>query len=177
MIHFRSVFLMMLMILLADIAALLADAEKKSEPELKITEPKLDNSDVEWEGNFFGFFPRISRRATRFAKHISPEDKNWLLKNLKHKDRTAICHLLLIEYWGPPAAEGEIKHSLSAWYGLTAELQASGEIRYDEADREKLFKLWTKVLSDPKNRFKHGEGNLFLRDPFKRKKKQQLDDQ
>ncbi|MFI4851033.1 MAG: hypothetical protein ACIAZJ_18120 [Gimesia chilikensis] len=175
MIHFRSVFLTMLMILLVDNAALLADAEKKYEPQLKITEPRLDNSDVEWEGNFFGFFPRISWRAARFSKHISPEDKNWLLKNLKHKDRTAICHLLLIEYWGPPAAEGEIKHSLSAWYGLTAELQASGEIRYDEADREKLFKLWTKVLSDPKNRFKHGKG--FLLDPFKRKKKQEVDDQ
>lgn len=175
MIHFRSVFLTLLMILLVDNAAVVADAEKKSELELKITEPKLDNSDVEWEGNFFGFYPRISRRATRFAKHISPKDKNWLLKNLKHKDRTAICHLLLIEYWGPPAAEGEIKHSLSAWYGLTAELQASGEIHYDEADREKLFKLWTKVLSDPKNRFKHGKGVLL--DPFKRKKKKQMDDQ
>ena len=59
MIHFRSVFLtllmILLMILLVDNAAVVADAEKKSELELKITEPKLDNSDVEWKAISLGF--------------------------------------------------------------------------------------------------------------------------
>ncbi|QDU53079.1 hypothetical protein Pan110_54630 [Gimesia panareensis] len=162
-----------LIILLAGHSACQADAESKIETNLKITEPELDNSDVRWEGNFFGLMPHISRRATRFSKKISATEANWLLKNLKHKDRFAICHLMLLSYWGPPAAEGENEHSTSSWYGLRADLLASGEVQYQKVDREKLYKLWSKALSDSKNRFKYGEG-FVLDPPFKRTKNKRV---
>jgi hypothetical protein len=165
-----TISLILLSVLMADQSISLADADKKIQADLIIVEPKLDNSDVRWEGSFLGLLPRLSRRATKFSKHISAAEANWLLKNLKHKDRFAICHLMLLSYWGPPATEGEIEHSISSWYGLTAGLPASGEVRYQKSDREKLYRLWSKALSDPHNRFKYGKG-VVLDPPFKRKQK------
>ena len=145
---------------------------EKPKSELKPPEPALDNSDVRFEGNFFGMFPRISHRADRFANKLSATDVNWLLKILKHKDRFAICHVILLMHWGPPASEDKAKRSLSVWYGLTAEIPASGKVQYNLTERDKLHALWTQALADPKSQFKYGEA-VPIDPPFKRKQKQQ----
>ncbi|WP_417389837.1 hypothetical protein [Gimesia sp.] len=123
--------LISLLIVLISIASVIARGGGKPRSELKPPEPALDNSDVRFEGNFLGMFPRISRRADRFANKLSADDINWLLKNLKHKDRFAICHVILLMHWGPPASEDKAKRSLSVWYGLTAEIPASGKVQYN----------------------------------------------
>ena len=132
--------------------------------ETQVSEPALSNSDVVWEGNFFGVFPRISERADQFAKNISSEDEKWLLKNLLHEDRFAICHVILVSYWGWP--NNEVDQSLEVWCGLSIELQEAGIPKYKASERESLFHIWTKALADPKSKRKYG-GGLLLDTPFK----------
>ncbi|WP_417382542.1 hypothetical protein [Gimesia sp.] len=162
----------LLLILLISIITVIAQGGEKPTSELKPPEPALDNSDVRFEGNFFGMFPRISRRAEQFAKKLSADDINWLLKNLKHKDRFVLCHVILLMHWGPPASEDKAERSLSAWYGLTAEIPASGKVRYQLSERAKLHALWTQALADPKSKFKYGKAEP-LDPPFKRIKQKQ----
>ncbi|QDT90280.1 hypothetical protein [Gimesia algae] len=160
-----SIFLMIILIGTADTTARIGDGKT---PELKPPEPTLDNSDVRFEGNFFGLDLSISRRADQFAKKLSADDVNWLLKNLKHKDRFAICHVILLMHWGPPASEEKAERDLGDWYGLTVEI--SDKVRYQLSDRDKLHALWTKALSDPKSQFKYGKA-MPIDPPFKRKQK------
>ena len=162
-----------LLILLVSTTSLTARVGEK--PELKQPEPALDNSDVRFEGGFLGMFPRISRRADQFAKKLSADDIKWLVKNLKHKDRFALCHVIPLMHWGPPASEDKAERSLGAWYGLTVEIPATGNVRYQLSERDRLHALWTEALADPKSQFKYGKAEP-NDPPFKRKMKKKKQD-
>lgn len=144
--------------------------EKIELAQQKKTEPALDNSDVRWEGGFLGLLPRISERADQFEKQISSDDRKWLLNNVKHEDRFAICHVLLVLHWGPPSKD--IEHSLGVWYGLSAKSETSGKPQYKLTERKKLYDIWKKALANPKSKNKYGE-TATLDPPFKRKQKTQ----
>lgn len=121
---------------------------------LKRPEPALDNSDVRWHGGFLGLLPSISKPANKWIKKISPEDEKWLLKNLMHEDRFAICHVALVLYWGPPFRE--IANSVGTWYGLSTKDESSPKPQYKTSERKKLYDVWTKALANRKSRYKYG---------------------
>ncbi|MCH9656508.1 MAG: hypothetical protein K0U86_03385 [Planctomycetes bacterium] len=143
-----------------------ANFKDKEKSELKKNEPALDNSDVRWNGGFLGLLPRISKPADKWIKKISPEDEKWLLKNLLHEDRFAICHVALVLHWGPPSKD--IEHSLVIWYGLSTKDESSPKPQYKKSDRKKLYDVWTKALANRKSRYKYGQTGISA-PPFKKK--------
>jgi hypothetical protein len=97
----------------------------------------LENSDVSWNGNFFGLQPQLSDRAKSFDCPLTSHEKTALISALEDENRYVIAHVLLSK-----SAGEDIEFDASQWNGLKVALKADGSVCYPEGQREGLLMRW-----------------------------------
>lgn len=103
---------------------------------------ELRNSDVEWDGNYFGLKPTISGSSAKYLADNAKIARKYLLNALDDPEQFAVAHVLLTEL-----QEGA-SYSVSAthWNGLRVTLHADGRVQLFPEDRSALKEFWHKKL-------------------------------
>ena len=100
---------------------------------------KIRNSDIAWDGNYFGLLPRIEGQASKSVMALGESAVSALIRALDDPSRFAAAHVLLTEI----KMRG-VSRPLSArdWNGLRVELSADGHVQLHPEQREELKVFW-----------------------------------
>ena len=101
---------------------------------------QIRNSDITWDGTYFGLMPRIDGRSSREVLAFGSASEPALLKALGDVERFAAAHVLLTHLNG-----GSVETSGAAWNGLRVELSADGSVTLDPEQRAELKAHWEKA--------------------------------
>src|SRR5262245_7768590 len=101
----------------------------------------IRNSDLRWEGTFFGEWPGVTGEAAKRVLSFGERATPALLAALDDPDRFAIAHVLLIEvestvYWGS-GPEWRPR-----WAPLKMQMQPDGRIEFFPEQRTLLKEFW-----------------------------------
>ena len=103
---------------------------------------RLNNSDVTWNGNYFGLTPVLSIRAKEIVDNgVSMNDQAILLSKLNNENCFVISHVILTLSRGVPESIGASK-----WNRMSVDLLASGVAEYEESETHLLYEFWKEKL-------------------------------
>ena len=106
-------------------------------PSQQAAAPRISNTDVTWDGTYFGLFPDLHGASLE----VSPEDISAvpaLLDALSDPQRFVAAHVLLTKICG-----GEYSLSATNWNDLSVRLFADGRSEISAQQIPKLQQLWS----------------------------------
>lgn len=96
----------------------------------------LDNTDISWEGNYFGLQAILSDRAKCVLASKTAEDLLCLYDALGDPNRFVASHVLLA------CVHGINDFDASSWCGLEVDIEANGDCIIDPSQMDKIRQFW-----------------------------------
>ena len=98
----------------------------------------FDNTDILWQGTYFGLNRTLSDRAKSVLKSESAED--LLYDSLSDPNRFVAGHVLLCSLH--QAALNGIEFNAAAWGGLNVVLEGNGNCVIDPSQMDRIKQFW-----------------------------------
>jgi hypothetical protein len=106
----------------------------------------LRNSDVEWDGNYFGLWPQAATARAKRIEAAGVDAIPHLRRALRDPERYVAAHVLLCHVSNRP-----FQFSASEYNGLAVELFADGRVQIPD-QRAKIVKIWSQKPTRSPNR-------------------------
>ena len=102
------------------------------------------NSDISWDGNYFGLTPKVNGMASKQLLAIGVKAEPSLVAALDDPERYAAAHVLLTQLQMNRGRK--VEFSSSHWNHLRVELSPDGTVRLHPEQRSELKAFWRKEL-------------------------------